>query len=334
MAPTRGELLIMRIHDFVRDHVSPVNTVIFSSVTVAGILDFLAPRAPFLSWLSYVLAGLVLLAMMLEVRALRPGTTDHAWYVRALGRLREPPGPLWKSPGWQVFGIVVVIVLVLGQASKARADRGGLIASAAPGVRSVQMVLLGVQQDTQYIRTTVDSMAPKVDAIQASVDTMEAMLKEPRDYLGEGDYPYLQKLVASGKKLPQDQWTLLLGLNQKRPDRFDLLRLYVDHGLDLRQPMPVLSNVVLGSRINDIATLRNLDKLDAWVSKRTQMRGVGLAFVCDRMDLLSYAYIAEDKPLADWLIQQGLNPQQQYPCGSSENSWTMSSQSLQVVLAH
>lgn len=321
----------MKIQDFVRDHVSPVNTVIFSSVTVAGMLDFLAPRAPFLAWVSYALAGLVILAMVLEVRALGSGTTASAWYVRALGRLRQPPGPLWKSPAWQVFGIVVVIALVLGQASKARADSGGLIASATPSVRSLQTVLLGVQQDTQHIRATVDGMAPKVDAIQASVGTMEAMLKEPGDYLGEGDFPYLQKLVASGKKLPQDQWMLLLGLNQKRPDRFDLLRLYMDNGLDIRQSMPVLSNVVLGSRINDIPTLRNLEKLDAWAKKRTQVSSIGLAFVCERMDLLAYAYIADDKPLTDWLIKQGLNPQQEYPCNYIDKP--MTSQNLQAMLA-
>lgn len=320
----------MKIQDFVRDHVSPVNTVIFSSVTLAGILDFLAPRAPFLAWVSYALAGLVILAMVLEVRALRTGTSGNAWYERALARLREPPGPLWKSPAWQVFGIVVVIALVLGQASKARAGSGGLIASAAPSVRSVQTLLLGVQQDTQHIRATVDGMAPKVEAIQASVSTMEAMLKEPRDYLGEGDFPYLQKLVASGKKLPQDQWMLLLGLTQKRPDRFELLRLYMDNGLDIRQPVPVLSNVVLGSRINDLPTLRNLDKLDSWAKKRTQMPTIGMAFVCERMDLLAYAYIADDKPLADWLIKQGLNPKQEYPCAYIDKP--MTSQNVQALL--
>ena len=236
-----------------------------------------------------------------------------------------------SPPAWQVFGIVVVIALVLGQASKARADSGGLIASAAPSVRNVQALLLGVQQDTQHIRATVDNMAPKVDAIQASVGTMEAMLKEPRDYLAEGDYPYLQKLVASGKKLPQDQWMLLLGLNQKRPDRFELLRLYMDNGLDIRQPVPVLSNVVLGSRINDLPTLRNLDKLDAWARKRTQLPSIGMAFVCERMDLLAYAYIADDKPLADWLIKQGLNSNQEYPCAYIDKP--MTSQNVQALLA-
>lgn len=321
----------MQIQEFVREHVAPVNAVVFTSVTVAGILDFLAPRAPFLAWVSYALAGLVILAMVLEVRALRTGTTGNTWYVRALARLRQPPGPLWKSPAWQVFGIVVVIALVLGQASKARADSGGLIASAAPSVRNVQTLLLGVQQDTQHIRAAMDNMAPKVDAIHASVGTMEAMLKEPRDYLAEGDYPYLQKLVASGKKLPQDQWMLLLGLNQKRPDRFELLRLYMDQGLDIRQPVPVLSNVVLGSRINDLPTLRNLDKLDAWARKRTQLPSIGLAFVCERMDLLAYAYIADDKPLADWLVKQGLNPKQEYPCSYIDKP--MTSQTVQALLA-
>lgn len=111
----------MRIQDFVRDHVSPVNTVIFSSVTLAGILDFLAPRAPFLAWVSYALAGLVILAMVLEVRAQRSGTTDKSWYVRALGRLRQPPGPLWKSPAWQVFVSV--------RSSPLEPRRSGVVAS-------------------------------------------------------------------------------------------------------------------------------------------------------------------------------------------------------------
>ena len=323
----------MRIYDFVREHVAPFNSVIFTSVTVAGVLDFLAPQAPYLAWLSYALASLVLLAMVLEVRTLRGRAAGRGWSVRFLGRLREPPGPLWKSPAWQVFGVIVLIALVLGQASKARADNGGLIAGAAPNLRNVQMLLLGLQQDTQHIRATVDSMAPKVDAIQASVVTMESMLKEPRDYLAEGDYPYLQKLVASGKKLPQDQWMLLLGLNQKRADRFELLSLYMDQGLDIRQPVPVLSNVVLGSRIDDLPTLRNLDKLDAWAKKQTQMPTIGIAFVCERMDLLAYAYMADDKPLADWLVNKGMSLDIKYPCERAGTNLTMTIKDIQTIVS-
>ncbi|MFC4928181.1 hypothetical protein [Delftia deserti] len=49
------------------------------------------------------------------------------------------------------------------------------------------------------------------------------------------------------------------------------------------------------------------------------------------MDLLAYAHIAEDKPLADWLIKQGMNPRQEYPCDYIDKP--MTSQNLQAMLA-
>ena len=185
----------MRIYEFVSKHVMPFNAVIVMSMTVAAVLDFLAPRAPFLAWVSYVLAAMVLLAMALEVRAQRPGVMGGAWYVQLLGRLRTPPGPLWKSPAWQVIGIIAAIALVLGQASRARADSGGLIASAAPNLRNVQVLLLGLKEDTRRIQATLDGMDAKVDSIHASVGGLEGVLtKDPIEYLMEGDYPFLQNL--------------------------------------------------------------------------------------------------------------------------------------------
>ena len=53
----------MRIYEFVKEHVIPFNSVIAMAITVAAVLDFLAPQAAYLAWLSYALAGLVLLAM-------------------------------------------------------------------------------------------------------------------------------------------------------------------------------------------------------------------------------------------------------------------------------
>lgn len=53
----------MRIYEFVKEHVIPFNSVIAMAVTVAAVLDFLAPQAAYLAWLSYELAGLVMLAM-------------------------------------------------------------------------------------------------------------------------------------------------------------------------------------------------------------------------------------------------------------------------------
>lgn len=323
----------MRIYEFVREHVIPFNAVILMSITVAAVLDFLAPQAAYLAWLSYALAGLVFTVMVLELLHQRAAVNGNSLSARLLGRLRSPPGPLWNSPAWQVVGVIAVIALVLGYASKARAADGGLIASSAPNLRNVQVLLLGLQQDTRRIQTTLDGMAPKVDSIQASVGTIEAALKEPRDFLAEGDYPYLQKLVASGKKLPQHQWNLMQGLNQKRPDRLDLLRLYVENGFDVRQAMPVLSNAIMAGRIDDVPTLKNLQKLQVWAKKHTTLPSLDdFAFMCDRMDLLTYAYIADDQELAGWLIKQGLNPSQQHDCKYIDKP-TMSSRDVLAVLS-
>ena len=326
----------MRIYEFVSKHVMPFNAVIVMSMTVAAVLDFLAPRAPFLAWVSYVLAAMVLLAMALEVRAQRPGVMGGAWYVQLLGRLRAPPGPLWKSPAWQVIGIIAAIALVLGQASRARADSGGLIASAAPNLRNVQVLLLGLKEDTRRIQATLDGMDTKVDSIHASVGGLEGVLrKEPADYLMEGDYPFLKKHVEAGKRLPRNTSYLLSGLNQKRDDRLDLLRLYMEHEFDIREPVGFEQLV---PTTDDVPTIKNLKKLNAWADKLLQVNDPSMgAFTflhsCKTMDLLAYAYVAGDKPLADWLIQQGLNPNAQYPCEWVGTKWTVSAKEIRALLA-
>ena len=324
----------MRIYEFVREHVMPFNAVIVMSMTAAAVLDFLAPQAPYLAWVSYALAALVLLAMALEVRALRFGATSGAWYVQLLARLRPPPGPLWKAPAWQVVAIIAAIALALGQASRARADSGGLIASLAPNLRNVQMLLLGIKEDTQRIQATLDGMDTKVDSIHASVGSLEAALLDPSEYLARGDYPFLRQHVAAGKRLPRDSRPLLSGLNQKRDDRFDLLRLYMEHEFDIREPVGF---EYLLTTTDDVPTLKNIKKLNAWGSKLLGLNDPKIgAFVlmssCPTMDLLAYAYIAQDKPLADWLIQQGLNPKAQYPCNWASTKWTMSAKELRVLL--
>lgn len=334
----------MRIYEFVREHVIPFNSVIAMAVTVAAVTDFLAPQAPYLAWLSYALATMVLLAMVLEVRAQRPGVAGGAWYVRLLGRLRAPPGPLWKSPAWQVIGIITAIALVLGQASKARADSGGLIASAVPNLRNVQVLLLGLKEDTRRIQATLDGVETKVDSIRTSVGNMEtALAKDPLEALMEGDYPFLKKHVEAGKRLPRDVGTLLRGLNQKREDRIDLLRLYMAHEFDIREPVPVAS--IASSLTDDVTTLRSIKKLNARAEKLLNLDGSSAAKAgaymfldaCHTMDLLAYAYIAGDQPLADWLIQQGLNPNAQYPCVygwvEPRTRWTVSAKELRALKA-
>lgn len=327
----------MRIYEFVREHVMPLNAVVFTSVTVAGILDFLAPQAPYLAWLSYGLAGALVLLMALELHCQRSASsTRRAWYDRFLDLLRTPPGPLWKSPAWQVFAIVALVALVVGQASKARADSGGLIAGAAPSLRSVQALLLGLKQETQGVREAIDVMSPKVDSIHTSVGRLESALRDPRDHLAEGDYPFLRQHADAGKPLPQDKWMLLRGLNRKRDDRFDLLRLYIEKGFDIRQPVPV-SMLMVGPLIDDVPTLNNFRKLNAWAHTRLQMPSEAAGYLmvdrCENINLLVYALLADDSALADWLVQQGLSAQQQFHCAFGDQRWTLTAQSIRQILS-
>ena len=219
---------------------------------------------------------------------------------------------------------------MLGYASKARASDGGLIASAAPNLRNVQVMLLGLQQDTRRIEATLNNMDSKVDSIHASVGGLEAALNGPLEYLEQGDYQYLRKHVAQGKKLPQSPMHMLLGLNRKRADRFELLDLYLRNGFDIHRPVP-LSTLTYSTLIDDLPTIKNVDKLEAWAQKRFQQSAMIVLMSCKTMDLLAYAYVAGDKPLADWLVQKGLSSDTQYPCDLVGTRWTMSDKDFQTI---
>ena len=78
--------------------------------------------------------------------------------------------------------------------------------------------------------------------------------------------------------------------------------------------------------------------MNAWGSKLLglddpKIGAFALLNSCPTMDLLAYAYIAQDKPLVDWLIQQGLNPKAQYPCNWVSTKWTISAKELQAMMA-
>lgn len=325
----------MRIYDFVKEHVIPFNAVILMSITVSAVLDFLAPQAAYLAWVSYALAGLVLTIMMLELLHQRTAVNEESLSARLLGRLRSHPGPVWCSPAWQVVGVVAVIALVLGYASKARAAEGGLIASSAPNFRNVQVLLLGLQEDTRRIQTTLNGMDTKVDSIQTSVGGLEAALNGPLEYLEQGDYQYLRKHVAQGKKLPQSSTHMVLGLNRKRDDRFELLELYKRNGFDIRQPVAV-ATLTFATMIDDVATIKNVAKIDAWARKRFQLDAAMTLGSCKTMDLLAYSYIADDKPLTDWLISQGIKPDAQYACELGTQGvmqWTVHTKDIRTVLS-
>ncbi|WP_280192446.1 hypothetical protein [Delftia sp. PS-11] len=319
----------MRIYDFVKTHIVPFNSVIAMAITVAAVLDFLAPQAAYLAWLSYAIAGVVLLVIFFELLLQNAKGSEISWSAGLLNRLRQSPGPVWKSPGWQVVGIISLLAIALGQASKARAEAGGLIASALPNFRNVQMVLLGLREDTHQIQEKLETVDRKMDVIQAS---LESSMDDPLDRLMQGDYPYFEKRVQAGKGLPQHKLTLLWGLNKKRDDRIELLKIYQNNGMNLRAGMPI-SGLESGVAIEDALTIKNIEKMSAYAKKRFDNPLVQFFSLCAEMDLLVYAQIAGDDLLARWLIEQGLSMDERFACEFGGNRWTTSAREIQAILA-
>ena len=161
----------------------------------------------------------------------------------------------------------------------------------------------------------------------AGQDEAKEALSEIVDFLhNPGKYTEIGAVMPKG--------ALLVGLNQKRDDRLDLLRLYMEHEFDIREPVGFEQLV---TTTDDVPTLKNIKKLNAWGSKLLglddpKIGAFALLNSCPTMDLLAYAYIAQDKPLVDWLIQQGLIPKAQYPCNWVSTKWTMSAKELRVLL--
>ena len=113
--------------------------------------------------------------------------------------------------------------------------------------------------------------------------------------------------------------------------------------LDIHEPVKVAS--IATTLTDDVTTIKSIKKLNARAEKLLNLVGSSAAEAgaymfldaCPTMDLLAYAYIAGDQPLADWLIQQGLNPNAQYPCVRGwvepRTRWKVSAKELRALTA-
>ena len=150
------------LFEFIRERLVPINAVIAFSVTIAAILDFFAPKAPYLAWLSYGLASIVLVAMLAEI--ITPSKVNIWLENSAQGvfsifkRMWMGYRPVWHSPIWQVCTLVATIVLILGQVSQAKADSGGFIASKFSTVANLQSILFEVKNDLNAIKESLKNV--------------------------------------------------------------------------------------------------------------------------------------------------------------------------------
>lgn len=281
----------MSLFVFVRERIVPINAVIALSATLSLALDFLAPKAPYLAWVSYAMAGAVLACMLAELvaplwvgRWLDRSTTGASGVLK---RLWMGYRPAWRSPAWQAVAVVTLSVLILGQVSKAKAAEGGIMASQFAGIQSAQAAWLDLKKDTQEIKDGINELR----TVGKYYDANHA--------LTNGDAAAVNAFLDKGQALPPantaTDYALASGMSHKRPDRFALLSLYVKDGFDLNQRGKVLN---LATYTTPKATA---DKLEAW----GKANGINYHPLNCELTLLHVAVITGDKEAVKWLLDHG-----------------------------
>lgn len=166
-----------RIRDLIRKHLSPTRTVMSFSLTFVSLVDLLVPR---LLLIALIVRGVALVfAALIIVAALWP---------RAFDRLLTSSGLMKATKEGSVAALLMrrffsrrlllpsVLVAVALSATLSQADTGGVVASHAPSLRSLQQQLLGLQSDVKVIaegvnkaNQTLDDMATRAQALQEQI---------------------------------------------------------------------------------------------------------------------------------------------------------------------
>jgi hypothetical protein len=223
------------LFEFVRERIVPINAIITLSITFSVVLDFFAPKAPYLAWFSYGIAFLVLVCMIAEVlfpekvtkfldesRFILSGTLKFLWMGRR---------PAWHSPAWQALALITLIVLVLGQVSKANAATGGFIATNFPDISKAQVILLKLDQHLGEVHEELKTIKKETSA-------------DPR-----------KELINLGVKFNEHEFEAAVAASDLRA-----IRLFIDAGIIIDERAP---NIIVK------AMLRSTPEISIEVGKVT-----------------------------------------------------------------
>lgn len=235
-APANSGNPLSGLYDFVRAHLLIANNIVLASATLVGALDFLTPRLAMAPRIVYS-ATVALLALMV-VAAVAP-----TFVARVLGSVgfqtTEQSVPLWRRPAWQ-FGVAILAgVSVLGFASVAKANQGGLIASAFPAAKTIQENLLSMRADVADIKSGVGQANEKLDRLASTVDPSNAADRcaDLACAVLNGASPEaVKKLFSKGAQVPgnrvNDGALLLDAALSPGEGRFQVLDLLAQKGID------------------------------------------------------------------------------------------------------
>ena len=154
------------LFEHVRETLVPINAVFVFSNGVVIALDLMAPQGAYLQALGIMMAVFVVGLM-----------TAERFAPEQVGRWLDRPAqgliqlfktiwmrqrPIWRSPTWLVTILITVIVIFLGQVSKAKAETGGILATHFESFAYIQQHILEIKTDLKEIKEQLKNVKREI----------------------------------------------------------------------------------------------------------------------------------------------------------------------------
>jgi len=145
---------------FLRDHLTPINTLVLPFTVLNGFLDFLGDAFTSLRYVVFTVIGMIFVGMVtLAIK--------EKWQAAQANGFAEQAPAHWNRPFTRVLAALLGASALFGGISLAYASKGGVVANAYPPLKDVQqamlVVLRDVKADTTVIKTEVEKISQHMD---------------------------------------------------------------------------------------------------------------------------------------------------------------------------
>lgn len=156
------------VYELAKERLVPINAIFTFSGGVVTALDLMAPQGPYLSYLGIFMATPIALVMVAEWFA--PKFVNH-WLAQpavgwshAVKMIWKRHRPLWLSLQLKLMALIAVVVVILGQVSKAKAETGGILATHFESFAYVQKHILDIKTDLKEIKDQLKNVKQEISA--------------------------------------------------------------------------------------------------------------------------------------------------------------------------
>jgi len=151
---------------FLRDHLTPINTLVLPFTVLNGFLDFLGDAFTSLRYVVFTVIGMIFVGMVtLAIK--------EKWQAAQANGFAEQAPAHWNRPFTRVLAALLGASALFGGISLAYANKGGVIVNAHPPLQDVQQAMLGVlldvKADTAVIKAEVENISRHMDNPRAQL---------------------------------------------------------------------------------------------------------------------------------------------------------------------